>query len=202
MKTMLSFRSFVFSTLVFLGFSQECVAKPEPVNIEPIVKAAVSELYSPGHSKVYPNDQFLLDECIKRQDTACLESYERVKKAKDTLVSLPQKDTLNAILKLIPELCLSEDEWVANTDCYGAIRAFYLFNTSAHDAQMLASIKQYPRAVKTILFNAYLEWQHNRSSSEPWVTLLSNIDIDWQRHSKENVIANFSIPKPSPLWAK
>ena len=165
---------------------------------------SVKNLYLGKHGLEYPYDQSALDRCSKDQYQPCLRVYDKVKKAKENILSIPGNAALPIILKLIQESCNSEDEIQANYVCHGSIMALYFYNDKNHDTKILSAIKGYNKTTKNIIFNNDFSWFHNRTNESEWANYLISEDISWDHEgSKKEVINMFlSSPAPGPLWSK
>jgi len=192
--------------LLLMSFSGANSYATEPATdlLKNELSNSVKNLYLGKHGKEYPYDQSALDRCLNDHYQPCLRVYNKVKKAKENILSMPSNAALSTILNLIQESCNSEDEIQANYVCHGSIMALYFYNDKNHDIKILSAIKSYNKATKNIIFNNNFSWFRNRSNKSDWANYLTSEDISWdQEGSKKEVINMFlSSPEPSPLWSR
>ncbi len=179
-------------------------AEPATDSLKKELSKSVKNLYLGKHGLEYPYDQSALDRCLEDQYQPCLRVYNKVKKAKENILSMPADAALSTILNLIQESCDSEDEIQANYICHGSIMALYFYNDSIHDIKILSAIKGYNKAIKNIIFNNDFSWFHNRTNKSDWANYLTSEDISWDNkgYKKEVINIFLSSPASGPLWSK
>ncbi|MCF6337772.1 MAG: hypothetical protein L3J84_07435 [Gammaproteobacteria bacterium] len=196
----------ILSLLLVVLFSgiNSYSAEPAKNLLEKKLLKSVKSLYLGKHGREYPYDQSALNRCLKDQYQPCLRVYNKVKKARENILSIPDDIALPIILNLIKKSCNSEDEIQENYVCHGSIMALYFYNDSNHDIKIFSAIKGYNKAIKNIIFNNDFSWLHNRANKNDWVNYLESEDISWDyKNSKKEVIKAFlSPPTSSPLWSK
>jgi len=199
-------KKIILSLLLIMPFSSVNSYSAEPAKnlLEEKLLKSVKNLYLGKHGREYPYDQPALNRCLKDQYQPCLRVYNKVKKAKEDILSISVDAALPIILKIIQESCNSEDEVQANYVCHGSIMSLYFYNDSNHDIKIFSAIKGYNKATKNIIFNNDFSWFHNRVNKNDWVNYLKSEDITWDyENSKKEVIKAFlSSSTSGPLWSK
>ena len=142
----------------------------------------------------YPHSVTDLNRCIKYKVKECLEVYNLVLGAKNMIKSVVSMKALDTTLNLIEKDCLSKDEQLAGSTCYGAILSFYFYTTPEQDAKILSRIKIYPKKLKNIIFNYYFYWFYNRPNKDVWISAIPAMNIDWENDANlENTLSYFRL---------
>jgi hypothetical protein len=173
--------------------SSGIIDSKEQTNLKLILQSSFEDIYLAKYGLEYPSTEERLNRCIKQNDKPCLNIYKRFEKGKKTITSLPASSTLDTTLDIIETACLSKDENIANSVCYGGIMSLYFYSSLEQDAKILTRVKKYPKKVRNLMFNNDFFWYYNRPDSDRWVTYLSKADIEWKEWEpgiKKKIIMN------------
>ena len=171
--------------------SSEAKSK-EQKDLKLILETSFENIYLGKFGLEYPYTEDHLKRCIKLNLKPCLEVNNDVITGKKTITSLPASSTLDATLDIIETACLSKDENVANSVCYGGIMTLYFYSSLEQDTRILTRFKKYPKKVRNLIFKTNYFWYYNRPNPDRWITYLSKADIEWMPSArKKNVMDLF-----------
>ncbi len=150
------------------------------------------KIYYARFAKDFPSSEEALSRCKEYKDESCLKVYQLFKEGKETILSLSANHVLPLTLDIIEQACLSDDENMANSVCYGALMSLFFYGPPQQDEVIFSKIKAYPRALKNIIFNHDFLWYHNRPNRDIWIDYIISLDIDWEdEYQKEFIISLF-----------
>lgn len=161
-------------------------------NIKPVLQASFSKIYYAKYALDFPHTKNALKNCMKYHNKSCLEVYQFFKAGKNSILSLSDDGSLNVTLDIIEQACLPEAFLETRNVCYGGIMSLYFYNSPTQDKKILTRVREYPKAIKSIIFNNYFFWFHNRPNHKDWVSFISTLDINWElKGQKEFVLSMF-----------
>lgn len=185
--SMLKIKHILF--VIFLAFITSCtVIKNRQQDMIFILRTSFDAIYIAKYGLDYPRTEHSLNRCVEYKDQQCLNAYNHVLKGKNRILSLSSSNSLTITLDIIEDSCLSEDENIANFTCYGGIMSLYFYNSPEHDYKILSRIKEYPKMVKSIIFNNEFLWYHNRPEPDVWIDYISSIDVSWEKDVQKQFV--------------
>lgn len=137
---------------------------------------------------ISPHTENALNHCVEYNNEPCIKVYKHFKDAKNTLLSLSSDKSLTATLNIIEQACLSKEENMATNICYSGIMSLYFYDSPEQNAVIFKRMREYPKAIKNIVFNHNFLWFHNRPSYINWNDYISMLDIEWVRKNKKQSI--------------
>lgn len=179
--------------VLLFSFIFDCFAlNNEASDLDVVLQKAFDKIHLSKYGLDYPGTIHVLDSCIKYNDRQCLKVYNNVLAGKKTIQSVSSIKALEATLDIIERACLSKNENLANSTCYGGILSLYFYTSNEQDKKILDRIKTYPKAIRNIIFGDDFFWYHNRPNKDVWINAISTMDIDWRNDiHKQRVLSLF-----------
>ena len=175
------FKTILITFLVILLVSCNLKAeKQHDLDLTSQLQASFGNIYHARFGLEYPRTNKTLNNCIKHDYQPCIEAYQSVKDAKETVLSLHSDETLKTTLDIIEHACLSEDVNMANGVCFGGLMTLYFYNSPSQGDIIFERVKQFPDSIKETIFNTGLYWFYNRHKPERWANYVSTLDIAWE----------------------
>ena len=180
-------------SLLILVASGCCVAADKPQkDLEAYLQKAFDLIYLATNGLEYPGSVKILNNCIKYNDKACLRTYKFVLEGKKMIKSVSSMKSLDTTLDIIEKACLSKDQNLMESICYGGIQSLYFYTAPEQDAKILNRIKIYPKKLKNVIFNYDFYWFYNRPNKAIWVSAIPVMDINWKyKTDKKDILDRF-----------
>ncbi len=164
--------------------------KDEQKDLVPMLQASFEKLYYAKYALDFPHTESALNHCVEYNNEPCLEVYKQFQEGKDTLQSISSDESLLATLDIIEQACLSEEQNIATSICYGAIMSLYFYNSSNQDAIIFKRVNEFSKAINNIVFNHDFLWFHNRPNVINWHNYISTLEIDWEQRGQKQFVLN------------
>lgn len=172
-----------------------CVHNPEIANSEQqkmaaLLKTSFEKIYLAKGGLAYPQTKEILDACVQSKDQPCLDAYNSVEEARNSIETIADLDALNTTLNIIEQTCLADNDTMMNFTCFGGIMSLFFFNSPGQDDIILARVKNYPMKIQNMIFNNEFYWYHNRPNPKRWVQYIEEVEVDWQFDTQKQYVSN------------
>ena len=144
----------------------------------------------------FPSRTETLENCRKYQDQRCLESFEKVKRAKQALLAKEHREALQLTLQTIEKQCAVKDPDINNT-CPGAVTALMFFNTAEDDKLIMTFLSDTTAEIMDRVFYMNSSWLYYRNDRTKWKNWVH--DSKLSEESKKEILNVLIADKPAGL---